>query len=121
MKKTLLGTPYSDLGPPRKVSSLDAMDEEIARQRRLQAAGLLRRGYSEKGRLVTLGWQQFTSGKFAWHGFDNHGIAIWGGQTTGAVGGYWPSAGDYVRAWKAGQKLAPRDFDLLDLFEGTTL
>lgn len=101
------GVPYALLGPPRRVGGSCGWDEEIARQNRLLEAGLLRRGWYRDGsgrvRPVTLGWEQYHGGRFAWHGYDSYGIALYSGAPTGQVGGSWPSPDDYLRAWEAGQ------------------
>jgi len=89
----LLGIPYADLGPPRRVEGWDGYDREIARQDRLVEAGLLRRGRSTLGEPATLGWGRFSDGRFGWYG-NNCGIP----------GGTWPSPDDYEKAWEASRQ-----------------
>lgn len=89
----LLGIPYRDLGPPRLTHGWEAFDREVARQDRLVAAGLLRRGRSTSGESATLAWDRFSDGRFGWRG-NNCGIP----------GGTWPSPDDYEKAWAAGRQ-----------------
>lgn len=91
--EALLGIPYNDLGPPRLTHGWEAFDREVARQDRLVAAGLQRRGRSTQGGSCTLAWDRFSSGRFGWCG-NNCGIP----------GGTWPSPDDYDKAWQAGRQ-----------------
>lgn len=106
----LLGVPYQDLGPPRRACSWDALDVEIARQRRLVAVRLMRSGWP-RGDLAYLGtttyaWSRFADGRWGWHGWN-----------AGIPGGTWEHPDDYERAWAAGFRASPADALLGDIEE----
>lgn len=73
-----------DFGPPRRVVTMDELDVEVDRQRRLVASGDLR----SYGGLT-----------YAWWSWNNIDKWHWVSKFSTTSGGYWPNHSDREQAW----------------------